>query len=218
MAGDSPNLAEAREAIRRIVRDGNRASDVISRMRAFFKKAPAAKEPVDINEVVQEVLILAQTELQKNRISLRTQFASDLPILRGDKIQLQQVILNLVINGIEAMSGVAEDERELCVSSQKVTETLGEADIETIGSNALTDSESAYALIAVRDSGPGLSAAELQRVFETFYTTKSQGMGMGLAISRSIIEAHDGRLWVTANRPRGAVFQFTLPTQAVGTS
>ena len=100
MAGDSPNLAEAREAIRRIVRDGNRASDVISRMRAFFKKAPAAKEPVDINEVVQEVLILAQTELQKNRISLRTQFASDLPILRGDKIQLQQVILNLVINGI----------------------------------------------------------------------------------------------------------------------
>ena len=116
------------------------------------------------------------------------------------------------------MSGVAEDERELCVSSQKVTETLGEADIETIGSNALTDSESAYALIAVRDSGPGLSAAELQRVFETFYTTKSQGMGMGLAISRSIIEAHDGRLWVTANRPRGAVFQFALPTQAAGTS
>src|SRR5260370_41930762 len=131
-------------------------------MRAFFKKAPAAKEPVDINEVVQEVLILAQTELQKNRISLWTQFASDLPILRGDKIQLQQVILNLVINGIEAMSGVAEDERELCVSSQKVTETLGEADIGTIGSNALTDSEPAYALNAGRDSGAGLPAAELQ--------------------------------------------------------
>jgi PAS domain S-box-containing protein len=218
MAGDSPNLAEAREAIRRIVRDGNRASDVISRMRALFKKAPAAKEPVDINEVVQEVLVLAQTELQKNRISLRTQFANDLPFLRGDKIQLQQVILNLVINGIEAMSGVYEGERELWVSSQKVTETLGEAGKETIGSDALTDSESAYALIAVRDSGPGLSAAELQRVFDTFYTTKSQGMGMGLAISRSIIEAHDGRLWVTANSPRGAVFQFTLPTQAAGTS
>ena len=113
LAGDSPNLAEAREAIRRIVRDGNRANDVISRMRALFKKAPAAKEPVDINEVVQEVLVLAQTELQKNRISLRTQFANDLPILRGDKIQLQQVILNLVINGIEAMSGVYEGEREL---------------------------------------------------------------------------------------------------------
>jgi signal transduction histidine kinase len=218
LAGDSPNLAEAREAIRRIVRDGNRASDVISRMRALFKKAPAAKEPVDINEVVQEVLVLAQTELQKNRISLRTQFANDLPILRGDKIQLQQVILNLVINGIEAMSGVYEGERELYVSSQKVSETLGEADGETIGSNALADSESAYALIAVRDSGPGLSAAALQRVFDTFYTTKSQGMGMGLAISRSIIEAHDGRLWVVANSPRGAVFQFTLPTQAAGTS
>ena len=104
------------------------------------------------------------------------------------------------------------------MSSQKVTETLGEADRETMGSSALTDPESAYALIAVRDSGPGLSAAALQRVFDTFYTTKSQGMGMGLAISRSIIEAHDGRLWVTANSPRGAVFQFTLPTQAAGTS
>jgi len=218
LAGDSPNLAEAREAIRRIVRDGNRANDVISRMRALFKKAPAGKEPVDINEVVQEVLVLAQTELQKNRISLRTQFANDLPILRGDKIQLQQVILNLVINGIEAMSGVAEDERELWVSSQKLTETLGEADKETMGSNDLIDSESAYALIAVRDSGPGLSAAELQRVFDTFYTTKSQGMGMGLAICRSIIEAHDGRLWVTTNPPRGAVFQFTLPTEATGTN
>ena len=131
-----PNLAEARDAIRRIIRDGNRAGDVISRMRALFKKAPAAKEPVDINEVIQEVLILTQTELQKNRVSLRTQFANDLPIVIGDKIQLQQVILNLVLNGIEAMSGVAEGPRELCVSSQKVTEIPGEAGKETIEGNA----------------------------------------------------------------------------------
>ena len=209
LAGNLPNLAEARDAIRRIIRDGNRAGDVISRMRALFKKAPAAKEPVDINEVVQDVLILTQTELQKNHVSLRTQFANDLPIVIGDKIQLQQVILNLVLNGIEAMSGVAEDPRELCVSSQKVTEIPGEAGKETIEGNG--DPKSDFILIAVRDSGPGLDATELQRVFETFYTTKSQGMGMGLAISRSIIEAHHGRLWVTANAPRGAVFQFTLP-------
>jgi PAS domain S-box-containing protein len=214
LAGDSPNLAEAREAIRRIIRDGNRAGDVISRMRALFKKAPAAKGPVDLNELIQEVLTLAQTELQKNRISLRTQFANDLPTVIGDKIQLQQVVLNLVLNGIEAMSEVAEDPRELCVSSQKVTEIAGGTGKETIEGNALTDPESASVLIAVRDSGPGLDATELLRVFETFYTTKSQGMGLGLAISRSIIEAHHGRLWVTANLPRGAVFQFTLPIQA----
>ena len=211
LAGDSPNLTEARDAIRRIIRDGNRAGDVISRMRALFKKASAAKEPVDINEVIQEVLILTQTELQKNRVSLRTQFANDLPIVIGDKIQLQQVILNLVLNGIEAMSGVAEGPRELCVSSQKVTKVPSEAGKETIEGNTLSDPESGSVLIAVRDSGPGLDATELQRVFEPFYTTKSQGMGMGLAISRSIVEAHHGRLWATANAPRGAVFQFTLP-------
>jgi signal transduction histidine kinase len=211
LAGGSPNLAEAREAIRRIIRDGNRAGDVISRMRALFKKAPAAKEPVDINAVIQEVLILTRTELQKNRVSLRTQFANDLPIVTGDKIQLQQVILNLILNGIEAMNGVAEGERELGVSSEKVTKIPCEAGKGTIEGNSLTDRESASVLIAVRDSGPGLDATELRRVFETFYTTKSQGMGMGLAISRSIIEAHDGRLWATADAPRGAVFQFTLP-------
>jgi PAS domain S-box-containing protein len=209
LAKDLPNLAEAREAIRRIVRDGSRAGDVIARMRALFKKAPAAKEPVDINEVIQEVLILTRTELQKNRVSLRTQFANDLPIVIGDKIQLQQVILNLVLNGIEAMSGVAQGERELCVTSQKVTENK-----ETIEEIAVTNPGSRSVLITVEDSGPGLDATELQRVFIPFYTTKSQGMGMGLAISRSIVEAHQGRLWVTPDVARGAVFQFTLPIQA----
>jgi signal transduction histidine kinase len=208
---DSPNLAEACDAIRRIIRDGNRAGDVIARMRALLKKASAAKEPVDINEVIQEVLVLTRAELQKNRVSLRTQFANDLPIVIGDKIQLQQVILNLVLNGIEAMNGIAEGQRELCVSSRKVTEILREAGKETIEGNSLTDPESTSVLIAVQDSGPGLGETEMQRAFEPFYTTKPQGMGMGLAISRSIIEAHGGRLWGTADSPRGAVFQFTLP-------
>ena len=211
LARNSPNLAEAQQAIDRIIRDGNRAGDVISRMRALFKKAPAAKEPVDINLVIQEVLTLTQPELQKNRVSLRTQFAVDLPTALGDKIQLQQVILNLVVNAIEAMSGVTENQRELHVSSQKITESHSESGQETIEAKVASGPGSTSLLISIRDAGPGLDPTELKHVFETFYTTKSHGMGMGLAISRSIIEAHNGRLWVTANPPRGAVFQFTLP-------
>ncbi len=213
---DSPNITEACEAIHRIIRDGSRAGDVITRIRALFKKASAAREPVDINQIIQEVLTLTQSELQKKCISLRTQFANDLPVVLGDKIQLQQVILNLVLNGIEAMSGVADGARELSVSSQKVTKILREAGKEMVPDNALTEPESASLLIAVRDSGPGLDATELQQVFAPFYTTKSQGMGMGLAISRSIVEAHQGHLWATANVPQGAIFQFTLPIQSTG--
>jgi len=213
---NSPNITEACEAIRRIIRDGSRAGDVITRIRALFKKASAAREPVDINQIIQEVLILTQSEIQKKRISLRTQFANDLPVVLGDKIQLQQVILNLVLNGIEAMSGVADGARELSVSSQKVTKILREAGKEMVSDNALTEPESASLLIAVRDTGPGLDATELQQVFAPFYTTKSQGMGMGLPISRSIVEAHQGHLWATANVPQGAIFQFTLPIQSTG--
>jgi PAS domain S-box-containing protein len=211
LAGNAPNLAEAQQAIGRIIRDGNRAADVVFRMRALFKKAPAAKEPLDINLVIQEVLTLAQPELQKNCVSLRTEFTVDLPTVLGDKIQLQQVILNLVVNAIEAMSGVTENQRELHVSSHKITESHSESGQETIEAKAAGEPASTSLLIAVRDAGPGLDPTELKHVFETFYTTKSHGMGMGLAISRSIIEAHNGRLWVTANAPRGAVFQFTLP-------
>ena len=218
LAGDSPNLAEAREAVRRIIRDGNRASGVIARMRALFKKAPAAKDPVDINEIIQEVLAIAQAELQRNRVSLKTECAEDLPMVIGDKIQLQQVILNLVVNAIEAMSGVSEGSRELCVSSQRVSDIPGEARTNVVEGNTLTESESASVLVGIRDSGLGLDSTQLQRVFETYYTTKSQGMGMGLAISRSIIEAHGGRLWVMASAPRGAVFQFTLPIPGERTS
>jgi PAS domain S-box-containing protein len=211
LAGDSPNLAEAREAVRRIIRDGNRASGVIARTRALFKKAPAAKEPFDINEIIQEVLAITQAESLRNRVSLRTEFAKDVPLVTGDKIQLQQVILNLVVNAIEAMSGVSEGSRELCVSSQKVTDISGLAQADAVEGDMLTEAESPSVLVAVRDSGPGLDSAQLQRVFEAYYTTKSQGMGMGLAISRSIVEAHRGRLWATPSASRGVVFQFTLP-------
>jgi PAS domain S-box-containing protein len=211
LAGDLPNLVEAREAIRRIVRDGNRASGVIARTRALFKKTPSTQEPFDINEIIQEVLAITQAEWQRNRVSLRTEFAKDVPMVTGDKIQLQQVILNLVVNAIEAMSGVSEGSRELCVSSQKVIDLPDEAGADASVGNPRAESEPVSVLVTVRDSGPGLDSAQLQRVFETYYTTKSQGMGMGLAISRSIIEAHRGRLWATTNEPRGAVFQFTVP-------
>ena len=212
LEGDTPNLAEARDAIRRIVRDGNRASDVITRMRALFKKTPAMKEPVHINETIQEVLTVTQSELQRNRVSLRAEFAKDLPMVIGDRIQLQQVILNLVINAIEAMHEVSEDSRELSVSSRKSDGIYGgESGTNTVPVNALTESQSCFVLVAVHDSGPGLDSTQVQRVFETYYTTKSQGMGMGLAISRSIIEAHGGRLRAKTNTPRGALFEFTLP-------
>ena len=215
LAGDSPDLAEARDAIQRIVRDGNRASDVITRMRALIKKAPAAHEPVAINTVIQEVLALTQPELRRNRVLLQTEFADDLPIVLGDKIQLQQVILNLVINAIEAMNGMAEGTRELQVSSQRITGTRSDPGKETVPAGEVNERGQSFVLIAVRDSGPGLDPAQLEQVFETFYTTKSLGMGMGLAISRSIIEAHRGRLWVGSNTPKGALFQFTLPVNAV---
>jgi PAS domain S-box-containing protein len=210
LAGDSPNLAEARDAVGRIIRDGERASGVIARTRALFKKAPAAKEPFDINEIIQEVLAITQAELQRNRVSLRTEFAKDVPMVTGDKIQLQQVILNLVVNAIEAMSGVSEDSRELCVSSQKITGVPDNA----VKGNTPTEAESPSVLVAVQDSGPGLDSGQLQRIFDSYYTTKSQGMGLGLAISRSIIDAHLGHLWASATGPRGVVFQFTLPLHA----
>ena len=135
----------------------------------------------------------------------------------GDKIQLQQVILNLVVNAIEAMSGVSEGSRELFVSSRRVSGIPGEAGTNAVEGNTLTELASASVLVGIRDSGPGLDSTQWQRVFECYYTTKSQGMGMGLAISRSIIQAHGGRLWVMANVPRGAVFQFTLPLRVEST-
>ena len=211
LAGESPNVAEARDAIRRIVRDGNRATDVITRMRALFKKVPTAKEPLQINDVIQEVLTLAQSELQRNRVSLRTQFANDLPLVTADRIQLQQVILNLVVNAIQAMSAVSDGPRELQLTSEKITATDLEAGEESASSTHSAGREPAQILVMIRDSGPGLDPERFAHLFEPFFSTKPQGLGIGLTISRSIIEAHSGRLWAKANTPRGAIFQFTLP-------
>jgi C4-dicarboxylate-specific signal transduction histidine kinase len=185
-----PDLGEVRESLDYIVRDGNRAGDVITRIRALIKKAPARKDSLDINEAVREVIVLTRGEAAKNGVSLQTQFASGLPPVQGDRVQLQQVLLNLIVNAIEAMSGVSEGARKLQIST-------GEP-------------ESGGVVVAVCDSGPGLEP-EAGRLFEPFHTTKSEGMGMGLSICQSIIEAHGGQVWASVNKPRGAVFQFTLP-------
>jgi PAS domain S-box-containing protein len=186
-----PDLAEVRQALACIVQEGHRAGDVISRIHSLIKKAPPRKDRLEINEAVLEVIGLARNEMVKRGISVRTQLAEILPAVEGDRVQLQQVVLNLLINAIDAMSGMSEGARELLISSAK------------------TDSDDV--LVAVRDSGPGLAPDSLKRLFEAFYTTKPDGLGMGLSICRSIIEAHGGQIWATTNVPQGAVFQFTLP-------
>jgi PAS domain S-box-containing protein len=188
-----PDLEEVRQALGRIVRDGNRAGDVIGRVRDLIRKAPSRKDDLEINEAIREVVALTRGEAVKNGVSVQTQLAEGLPIIQGDRVQLQQVILNLIINAVEAMSGAGEGSRELQISSGKA--------------------ESDGVFVAVRDSGPGLAPASLEHLFEAFYTTKPGGLGMGLSVCRSIIEAHRGRLWVTANVSHGAVFQFTVPAQ-----
>jgi PAS domain S-box-containing protein len=190
---EPPDLQEVRQALGRIVKDTNRAGDVIGRIRDLIKKAPPRKDSLDINETIRDVIVLTCGEVVKNGVSAQTQFAEGLPIIQGDRTQLQQVILNLIINAIEAMSCVGEGSRRLLISTGK-------------------DGQDGV-LVAVRDSGPGLAPADHERLFESFYTTKPSGLGMGLPICRSIIEAHGGRLWATANIPRGAVFQFTVPAR-----
>ena len=211
LAGDSPDLEEASQAIRRIVRDGQRAGAVVARMHALFKKAPTTKEQLDINEVIQEVLNLSQGEIKSNCISLRTRLANDLPLVMGDRVQFQQVILNLILNAIQAMSETTGWPREMEVSSERVSAKRNELKLENHQQSSLANLEWSHALITVQDSGPGLDPQLVNRLFEAFYTTKPQGLGIGLAISRSIIEAHGGKLWARANAPRGAIFQFTLP-------
>ncbi len=194
LGGATPNLGEARQAVQRIIKDSYRASEVIARVRALVKKAPPRNDLVDLNEVIVEVLALAQSEARRKRVSLTRQLKDDLPRVRGDRVQLQQVILNLIINGLEAIAKGKDGTRELSVNS----DVNGKDNV----------------IVAVKDSGEGLDTANLERVFDAFYTTKPEGMGMGLAISRTIIESHGGRLWATPNSPQGAVFQFTLSTAA----
>jgi PAS domain S-box-containing protein len=186
-----------RRALEEIVADGTRASAIIARIRAFIKKVPAEKNRLDVNEIIREVLAMMGHGFEENRILLRSELEQALPPVLGDRIELQQVLLNLIMNGIEAMTAVTDRPRLLWVQSRI--------------------DESGDVLVAVRDSGAGLGL-EADRVFTPFFTTKANGMGMGLAISRSLIEGHSGRLWATPNSPHGAVFSFALPVAAGSSS
>jgi len=185
-----PDPEEVRQALDRIVKAGRRAGDVISRMRALVRKAPPRKDQLDINDTIREVIALTGSELHSSGTLLQTQLADGLPLVVGDRIQLQQVMLNLILNAVEAMDESNEGSRELLIST------------EEDGANGVR--------ITVRDWGPGLKPESVDRLFDAFYTTKPDGMGMGLSICRSIIEAHGGRVWATPNAPQGAVLQFTL--------
>ena len=190
LGAEPPNLDEARQAFGRIVRDGDRAGAVVGRIRSLIKKAPPIDERVDINAAIREVIELTRSEAIKNGVSVQAELGEGLPPVQGDRVELQQVTLNLVLNATEAMSGISEGPGELLITTGK--------------------SESGDVLVAVRDSGPGLPPATLEHLFNAFYTTKPNGLGLGLSICRSIVEGHGGRLWASANSPRGAVFQFTL--------
>src|ERR1700759_3723227 len=187
---EPPNFREVDDALSLIVKEGNRAGDVVGRIRALVKKAPARKDAVAINDAILEVIALTRTEAAINSVSVRTQLAEGLPRVQGDRVQLQQGMLNLIVNAIQAMRGIGGGAREL--------------QIDTVRSEG-------GVRVGVRDTGPGLSPESLSRLFEPFYTTKPEGMGMGLSICRSIIEAPGGRLWATPCEPRGALFQFTIP-------
>ncbi len=193
LARQPPDLAEVRETLGRIVQDGHRAGAVIGGMRALLKKTAAVTARLDMNTLIEDTIALIQGEVGRHHVLLRTELAPDLPPVVGDRVQLQQVLLNLMMNSIEAMKGVAERPRELLIRSR-------------------LDASGAV-LVAVQDAGVGLESQDLERVFQTFFTTKAEGLGMGLAICRLIVEAHGGRLWANPNVPCGAVFQFTLPPQ-----
>jgi signal transduction histidine kinase len=191
LGAEPPNIDGARETARRTIRDGNRASDVIKRLRALFAKKDATTEPLDLNEAAREVMAMLLGELQRNGVVFHPDFADDLPLVRGDRVQLQQVILNLVLNASDAMSSIRSRPRHLRISTGV--------------------QEDGHVRLAVQDSGVGIDPVDPERMFNAFYTTKSSGMGIGLSVSRSIIESHDGRLWALANEGPGATFHFSLP-------
>jgi PAS domain S-box-containing protein len=185
-----PDLSEVREALSCVVGDTDRAGDLIDRIRDHIKKTPPRKEHFDLNEAINEVIVLGRSAIIKNGVSVQTRLSEGLFPIHCDRVQLQQVVLNLLLNAVEAMGSIEAGARELLISTEQDRTDL---------------------LVAVRDSGPGIDPSHLERVFDAFYTTKSSGMGMGLSICRSIIDAHGGRLWAEANEPRGTIFQFTLP-------
>jgi PAS domain S-box-containing protein len=197
LSAQPPNLDEVDDVLSLIVKEGNRAGEVVGRIRALIKKAPVRKDAVEINDAILEIVALTRTEAANHSVSVRTQLAEDLPHVQGDRVQLQQVLLNLIINAIEAMRDVGEEERELLIS------TCHEPDGVSV---------------EVRDSGPGFAPTDTDRVFEAFYSTKPNGVGLGLSICRSIIEAHNGRLWASPNAPRGAVFGFVAPAHPAAVS
>ena len=190
-----PDLSNVREALSCVVGDTDRAGDIIDRIRDHIKKAPPRKGQFDLNGAINEVILLARSAIMTNSVSVQTRFSEGLCPIHGDRVQLQQVVLNLLLNALEAMGSSEAEVRELLIG---------------------TEQDRRGVLVAVRDSGPGIDPSHLERVFDAFYTTKCRGTGMGLSICRSIIEAHGGRLWVEANEPRGVVFQFTLPNEQVG--
>ena len=185
-----PDLGEVREALSCVVGDSDRAGDIVDRIRDHIKKAPPRKAQFDLNEAINEVIVLGRSAVIKNGVSVQTQLSEELFPVHGDRVQLQQVVLNLILNAVEAMGSVEAAPRELLIT---------------------TEQDHTGVLVAVRDSGPGIQPEHLERVFKSFYTTKPSGTGMGLPICRSIIDAHGGRLWAEANEPRGVIFQFTLP-------
>jgi signal transduction histidine kinase len=191
LAADPPNVEGARETARRTIRDGNRASDVIKRLRALFTKKAAIAEPVDLNEAAREVIALSLSELQRSRLIVRTELADDLPPVTGDRVQLQQVILNLLLNALDAMSGVDDRPRQIVIKTER--------------------EENDGVCLIVRDSGAGFKPQDAEKLFEAFHTTKIGGMGIGLHVSRSIIESHHGRLWAVPNDGPGATFSFSIP-------
>jgi PAS domain S-box-containing protein len=195
---DPPELGEVNEALGCVIGDADRAGLIIDRFRDHIKKAPTQKERFDLNEAINEVIVLARGAINQNRVSVQTRMVEGSFSIEGDRVQLQQVLLNLVLNAVEAVGLVEEGPRELSISTRQ--------------------SQAGGALVAVVDSGPGIDPQDLERVFEGFYTTKSGGLGVGLTICRSVIKAHGGRLWAQANEPRGAVFQFTLPDAKVRTA
>jgi C4-dicarboxylate-specific signal transduction histidine kinase len=197
LATDPPNVDGARETIRRTIRDGNRASEVIARLRTLFSKNEAVTESVNLNDAALEVIALSLADIQKNGVVLRPELADDLPLVAGDRVQLQQVILNLVLNASDAMSGVHDRPRQLVIRTER---------------------EDDRARLTVQDVGVGIKPGTAEKLFEPFYTTKSGGMGIGLSVSRSIIERHHGRLWATMNDGPGAAFSFSIPRSSQGTA
>jgi C4-dicarboxylate-specific signal transduction histidine kinase len=189
---DHPDVEEAREAASRIVKDATRAAGIISRVRLLFKKSTPQRELVDVNEAIREMIVLLRSEAARCNVTVRTELAADLPRIMGDRVQLQQVLMNLIVNSIDAMKEV-DDARELAVKSQRA--------------------EKEEVLVSVSDTGVGLPPQQADQIFNAFFTTKPQGTGMGLRISRSIVESHGGRLWAADNFPRGASFHFALPAK-----